>query len=174
MIVCEALKAAERGLKRLWEGYENLKKLPDSNNGTQAANTDAALNEKVTSLLAGFDEFMDDDFNTAKVMANMFELVPVINGIKDKHIAEDALSTATLAALKGKMKTFMEDIFGLMDEQESKDGKLDSVLQLLITIRKDARNKRDYITSDKIRNELATIGIQIKDEKDGNMSYTIG
>ncbi len=170
----EALKAAERGLKRLWEGYENLKKLPDSNNGTQAANTDAALNEKVTSLLAGFDEFMDDDFNTAKVMANMFELVPVINGIKDKHIAEDALSTATLAALKGKMKTFMEDIFGLMDEQESKDGKLDSVLQLLITIRKDARNKRDYITSDKIRNELATIGIQIKDEKDGNMSYTIG
>ena len=170
----EALKAAERGLKRLWEGYENLKKLPDGNNGTQAANIDAALNEKVTSLLAGFNEFMDDDFNTAKVMANMFELVPVINGIKDKHIAEDALSTATLAALKGNMKTFMEDIFGLMDEQESKDGKLDSVLQLLITIRKDARNKRDYVTSDKIRNELAAIGIQIKDEKDGNMSYTIG
>ena len=167
----EALKAAERGLKRLWEGYENLKKLPD---GNQAANTDAALNEKVTSLLTGFDEFMDDDFNTAKVMANMFELVPVINGIKDKHIAEDALSPATLAALKGKMKTYIEDVFGLMDEQESKDGKLDSVLQLLINIRKDARTKRDYVTSDKIRNELAAIGIQIKDEKDGNMSYTIG
>ncbi len=167
----EALQAAERGLKRLWEAYNTLKNL-SSVNGQQSSNNE--LDEKVNTLLQGFDEFMDDDFNTAKVLANMFELVPVINGIKDKHIAPDALSAATLAAFQQKMKTYLEDIFGLKDEQEPNDNKLDGVLQLLINIRKDARAKRDYITSDKIRNELATIGIQLKDEKDGAMSYTLG
>lgn len=170
----EALKAAERGLKRLWDSYETLKKLDTAGDGNTAADVeDAALTEKVNSLLAEFDEFMNDDFNTAKVLANMFELVPIINGIKDKHVAAGALSPAVIAALQAKMKTYLEDIFGLKDELESKDGKLDSVLQLLINIRKDARAKRDYVTSDKIRNELAAIGIQLKDEKDGNMSYSL-
>jgi len=151
-----------------------LGKLEVQSTKYEQGSEDTALNEKVNSLLAEFDEFMNDDFNTAKVLANMFELVPVINGIKDKHIAIGALNPSTLVNLKQTMKTFIEDVFGLKDEQESKDGKLDGVLQLLITIRKDARAKKDFVTSDKIRNELATIGIQIKDERDGNMSYTVG
>jgi len=170
----EALKAAERGLKRLWESYDNLKKLEIQSTSYEVnSQEDKELNEKVNTLLAEFDEFMNDDFNTAKVLASMFELVPVINGIKDKHIAVGALSVDTITTLQSKMKTYLEDVFGLKDEQESKDGKLDSVLQLLIGMRKDARSRRDYVTSDKIRNELAGIGIQIKDEKDGNMSYVV-
>jgi cysteinyl-tRNA synthetase len=164
----EALQASERGLKRLWEAYEQLGKLPL---GIEAA-TDTELDAKVNKLLNEFDEFMDDDLNTAKVLANMFELVPVINGIKDKHIGSNALSGATLGQLQQKMSLYVEEIFGLKFEKAGGD-KLDGIIQLLINIRKEARSKKDFSTSDKIRNELAALGVQLKDEKDGNMSYAL-
>ena len=163
----DALQAAEKGLKRLWEAYENLNKLQVTSNKTQ----DEELDLKVVKLVEEFEEFIKDDFNTAKVLANMFELVPVINGIKDKHIAENALSGATLQLLKDKMKIFVEDIFGLKNIQEQTDGKIDGVVQLLMDIRREARQRKDFVTSDKIRNQLASLGVQLKDEKDGSMSY---
>jgi len=163
----DALQAAEKGLKRLWEAYENLNKLQVTSNKTQ----DEELDLKVVKLVEEFEEFIKDDFNTAKVLANMFELVPVINGIKDKHIAENALSGATLQLLKDKMKIFIEDIFGLKNIQEQTDGKIDGVVQLLMDIRREARQRKDFVTSDKIRNQLASLGVQLKDEKDGSMSY---
>jgi cysteinyl-tRNA synthetase len=165
----EALQASEKGLKRLWEAYENLKKLQVAGNKVQ----DKELDEKVNKLLNELDEFMDDDFNTAKVLANMFELVPIINGIKDKHVATDALSTETIQLLQQKMKLYIEDILGLQMHIEGEDNKLEGIIQLLINMRKDARAKKDYATSDRIRNELQTLGIQLKDEKDGNISYVI-
>lgn len=165
----EALKAAEKGLKRLWEAYENLQKLGASS----AVAKDAELDTKCVKLLDEFEEFMSDDFNTAKVLANMFELVPVINGIKDKHIAADAVSGATIQLMQQQMKTYIETIFGLTNDQKEDDGKLDGVIQVLISLRKEAKGRKDYVTSDKIRNELATLGVQLKDEKDGSMSYTL-
>lgn len=165
----DALQASEKGLKRLWEAYEQLSKLT-VDSGQLAG--DKTLDEKVNKLLNEFDEFINDDLNTAKVLANMFELVPVINGIKDKHIPADALSIDTLQLLQQKMKLYVEDIFGLKMEKAGGD-KLDSIIQLLINIRKEAKAKKDFVTSDKIRNELAALGVQLKDEKDGNMSYTI-
>ena len=167
----EALKGSEKAFKRLWEAYEVLKGLPLTDYRLPLAETVEGellnVDEKVNSLLNEFDEFMDDDFNTAKVIANMFELAPIINGIKDKHIPIEALSL-----LKSKMKAYIEDIFGLKHEQEGGD-KLDSVLQLLMSLRKEAKAKKDFVTSDKIRNELLALGVQLKDEKDGGMSYSI-
>ena len=124
-------------------------------------------------LVNEFNEFMNDDINTAKVIANMFELVPVINSIKDKHIAENALSRSTFDLLKKQMQAFIIDIFGLQTSKADNNDKLDGVLQLLINIRKEAKQRKDFVTSDKIRNELAQLGVQLKDEKDGGMSYTI-
>jgi len=168
----EALKASEKGLKRLMEAYENLSKLQAAGFAQQAA--DAELEAKCLKLVDEFDEFMNDDLNTAKVLANMFELVPVINGIKDKHIATEALSAGFIEKLQAQMKVYIEDVFGLTSISAADNGKLSGVMQLLIDIRKEAKAKRDYVTSDKIRNELAALGIQLKDEKDGNISYTIG
>ena len=165
----EALKGAEKGLKRLWEAYENLQRLPFADNNEAE---DVELDEKVKTLVAAFDEFMNDDFNTAKVLANMFELVPVINGIKDKHLSASVIHRNTLQLLKEKMKIFVEDIFGLQDIHPALNGQIDGVIQLLIDIRKEAKNRKDYLTSDKIRNELAGLGILLKDEKGGNISYT--
>ena len=168
----DALQASEKALKRLWEAYEWVSSERSVVSGELAG--DKLLDAKVLKLVGEFDEFMNDDLNTAKVLANMFELVSVINAVKDKHIPAASLSTSTVGILKQQLKLFVEDIFGLKTEQAEDNGKLDGVLQLLIDIRKESKNRKDFVTSDKIRNELTTLGVQLKDEKDGGMSYTIG
>jgi cysteinyl-tRNA synthetase len=175
----EALQAAEKGLKRLWEAYELLKKFDDgsaapapSAPGAPAAPFDPALDEKVRHLLLGLDEFMNDDFNTAKVLANVFELVPVINSLKSGQIKPDALSPATIAMMKKYFTDYLEGILGLKGEFAADDHKLTGVVELLIDIRRDARTRKDYATSDKIRLQLLNLGIVLKDEKDGGISYS--
>jgi cysteinyl-tRNA synthetase len=165
----EALQAAEKGLRRLMEAYEWLKQSAMNNQPSQAK--DEPLEKKVTTLLNELDDFINDDFNTAKVMANIFELIPVINSLKDKTIAIEALDSGTFSLLKNKLKIFIEDILGLKHESAASDDKLQGVMQVLIELRKEARAKKDWATSDKIRNQLAEIGIQLKDEKSGNMSW---
>ncbi|TAG10834.1 MAG: cysteine--tRNA ligase [Sphingobacteriia bacterium] len=167
----EGLQASEKGLRRMMEAFEWLM---GENNIGSIQPTDDSLNEKVVKLVAEFDEFMNDDMNTAKVIANIFELVPIINSIKDKHIAVNALSTDTVALLKKQLQHFIVDILGLQTSKPNHDSKLEGVLQLLINIRKEAKSRKDFVTSDKIRNELLELGVQLKDEKDGEMSYTIG
>jgi cysteinyl-tRNA synthetase len=168
----EALQAAEKGLKRLLEAHEWLQETtPVQSSGSQVQNEgEENLDEKVRKLLDEFDEFLNDDFNTAKVLANMFELVPVINSLKDKTIS---LLPDTWKLLQEKMKTYVEDIFGLQSETAAEADKLKGVMQVLIELRREARAKKDWVTSDKIRNQLAAIGIQLKDEKDGNISWSI-
>lgn len=166
----EALQASEKGLKRLWDAYEVLGKLQASSDEGEAG--DAELDAKVNKLVNEFDEFMNDDFNTAKVLGSMFELVPIINSIKDGLIPVDAISASTLSLLQQKFKAYLEDVFGLKDTAAGNE-KLNDVMDLLIDIRKEAKTKRDFATSDKIRNQLAAIGINLKDEKGGEMSWDI-
>ena len=116
---------------------------------------------------------MNDDFSTAKVMANMFELVPVINSMKDKTIPVAALSKETFELLQKQMKVYIEDVLGLKSFTEADNQKLKGVMELLIDIRKEAKGKKDFATSDKIRNQLTRLGISLKDEKDGGMSWNI-
>jgi cysteinyl-tRNA synthetase len=166
----EALQASEKGLKRLWDAYTLLQKF----DAGKAQAGDAALDTKVVNLLHEFDESMNDDFNTAKVMANMFELVPVINSIKDGLIKPGALSGETIQLFKQQFKVYLEEVFGLKDPGAgNSNGTLSSVMELLIEIRKEAKSKKDFATSDKIRNQLTAMGITIKDEKDGNVSWSV-
>jgi cysteinyl-tRNA synthetase len=165
----EALQASERAFRRLWEAYEVLQKLtPATGNAA-----DAALDAKVRTWCHECADFMNDDINTAKVLANLFELAPVINGIKGGQIAGNALSGDTWALLKTTWEVYLEDVLGMQPLQTQQTGKLDQVLSLLIEIRKDAKKRKDFATSDQIRNQLAAAGIVLKDEKDGSVSYTI-
>ncbi len=166
----EALLASEKGLKRLWEAYEKLQAM---NYEPGQENPDAELEARCSKLLAEFDEFMNDDFSTAKVLANMFELAPVINSMKDKTIPVSALSKDTFEWMQSKMKIWLEDILGLKSVNEADNEKLQGVMQLLIDIRKEAKNRKDFATSDKIRNQLAAMGIALKDEKGGEMSWNV-
>jgi cysteinyl-tRNA synthetase len=169
----EALQASEKGLKRLWEAYENLGKLRDAGYGIRDSKPDAELESRITKLVSEFDEFMNDDFNTAKVMANMFELSSIINSMKDKIIPVTALSGNTFELLQKQFKIYLEDILALKGINEAGNQKLQGVMQLLIDIRKEAKNKKNFATSDKIRNQLAQLGIVLKDEKDGGMNWTV-
>jgi cysteinyl-tRNA synthetase len=200
----DALQAAEKGLKRLWEAYEILKKLagdPAAGNSTGAAPpgtsapssiaaglaattpdpaatapsstaADPALDDKVRRQLSSLDDFMNDDFNTAKVLATLFDLVPTVNSLKSGLIAQNALSPATIALVRQYFTDYLENILGLKGEFGDEDHKLTGVVDLLIDIRRDARSRKDYATSDKIRNQLQQLGIVLKDEKDGGVSYS--
>ena len=149
----EALQAAEKGLRRLMEAYEWLKKLNIEADERGIVNQQSAeLNEKVLRLVNEFDGFMNDDLSTAKLLANMFELVPIINSLKDKNVSLETLPPATLRLLQEKLKIYIEDILGLKAETLAEEDKLNAVMDVLITLRKEARAKKHWATSDKIRN----------------------
>ena len=167
----EALQAAEKGLKRIWEAFSYLRKIEIEKKDTSAIDVD--LESKVLDVLNELEKDMNDDLNTAKVLAGLFELVPVINSIKDGKINRTALSSKTLKFLQRQFTVYLVDIFGLTDESTHDDDKLTAVLQLIGEIRKDARSRKDFATSDKIRNQLLAAGIQLKDEKDGGMSWEL-
>lgn len=165
----DALLAAEKGLKRLWDAYEKLQAMRYEPREDQL---DAALDARSSKLITELDEFMNDDFGTARVLANLFELVPVINSMYDGIIPVSSLSGETFGRLKQQMKLFIEDIFGLKSVTETDNAKLKGIMELLIAIRKEAKSRKDFATSDTIRNELAKLGILVKDEKGGEMSWS--
>ena len=169
----EALQAAEKGLRRLWDAYEGLRKLEFNKVGAAAAGADAELESKIKGLLEELPVFMNDDFSTAKVLANIFELVPIINSIKDGITPVGAVSVTVLEQLLSALNLWLEQILGLRGVSEADHSKLKEVMELLIDIRKEAKGRKDFATSDAIRDRLAAMGIQLKDEKGGGMSWTI-
>jgi cysteinyl-tRNA synthetase len=168
----EALQAAEKGLKRLMEAFEWLKG-QEINSVVLPGEPDAEADKKVNVLLDSLYGYMNDDLNSARVLATLFELVPVVNAMKDRQPDQLALSPSTLKRLQEHMKVFIEDILGLKSESAAEAEKLKGVMNVLIELRKEARARKDWVTSDKIRNQLADMGITLKDEKDGNMSWGI-
>ena len=164
----ESLQASEKGFRRIWDAFLLLGKFDAGNN---IVGTDQQLEKQCLDTLNSLDDHMNDDLNTAKVLAGLFELVPVINSIKDGLIKQDAIGSDTMQLMKNKFRVYLVDIFGFKDEQKQDDHKLASVLELIAEIRKDARAKKDFATSDKIRNQLLDAGIQLKDVKNGTVSW---
>ncbi|HEX8608792.1 MAG TPA: DALR domain-containing protein, partial [Pedobacter sp.] len=106
---------------------------------------------------------MNDDFNTPVVIAELFEAVRIINTV---HDGKATITITELEKLKKLMNDFVFNIFGLKDE-DSSNTELNSVLDLVIDIRKSAKENKDYATSDKIRVGLHAMGILLKDSKEG-------
>lgn len=158
----------------MWDAYESLKKMDLTSVGANGSTgMDEALEAKIKQLLEELPVFMSDDFSTAKVLANIFELVPIINSIKDGITPKGAVSVATLQQLAASLQLWLEEILGLRSVTEADNSKLQQVMELLIDIRKEAKGKKDFATSDKIRDRLAAVGILLKDEKGGGMSWTL-
>ncbi len=152
----EALQAAEKGYKRLMESLSVLGKLQPS----------ASSSVDIAALRAKCYDAMNDDFNTPVLVANLFEGVRIINSANDKT---ETLTADDLEALKGLMHAFIFDVLGLRDESKSVGGGeiIEGLMDLILEIRKSARENKDWNTSDKIRDELKSIGVEIKDTKDG-------
>ncbi|SFV30596.1 cysteine--tRNA ligase [Thermoflavifilum thermophilum] len=173
----EALQAAERGLQRLWEAFDILQKMaatfPDGKHQKPAADTLAPdnLEGRIHKLCMDCREAMDDDFNTARVLADLFELVPIINAAGHHQLGEQ-LSPATIQLLQHTFSLYMSEILGLQPIRKQDSRLVEALLELLIDIRREARLRKDYATSDRIRQQLQRMGIQLKDEKDGSVTYS--
>lgn len=159
----DALQAAEAGFRRLLEANKTLQALqPDKN--AQAGELDQAINTLIDQAHAE----MNDDFNTPKALARLFELAPKINGLKGGQLSIREVSADTLQRLKQTFHDFIFDIFGLKEEQEGgENGLTDGLVQLIIDIRKEARANKDWATSDQIRDTLKELGVLLKDSKEG-------
>jgi cysteinyl-tRNA synthetase len=158
----EALQAAEKGSSTCGRHIKRCKRLMPPKKEQRVTERDAVLSQTVNRLLDELPEFMNDDFSTAKVLANLFELAPIINALYDGHTPAGALSVSTLQRLQQELTHWLETVLGLQGMEEGGHDKLEHVMQLLIDIRKEARNRKDFVTSDKIRDRLSSVGIQVK------------
>ena len=160
----DALLAAEKGYRRLMEGVKVLTDLESTHKDGVAAQ-DKEINTLIDQAYAD----MADDFNTPKALSRLFELIPKINGWKDGHISLTEISKETLERLKKTFHIFLYEIFGLLDEDTSADGNgvVDGLMNLIIQLRQEAREKKDWGTSDVIRDSLKELQIQLKDGKEG-------
>lgn len=155
----EALQAAEKGLRRLITAIKALDRITPAATSTFDV---AALKQKCYDA-------MNDDFNSPIVIAELFDAVRVINSAHDKK--EETLTAEDIAALKTIMHAFVFDILGLTDDDTAGGGNnnlLDGLMQLLLSIRQDSKSKKDFATSDKIRDEISKLNIIVKDSKEGS------
>ncbi|MCX6253077.1 MAG: cysteine--tRNA ligase, partial [Bacteroidia bacterium] len=152
----EALLAAEKGLQKLMKTIETLNKLKPSANSTVDV---GKLKKKCYVAL-------DDDLNSPVLLSHLFEGVKFINSVAD---GSEKIDGAGLESLKELFNTFVFEILGLKDETTGKsDEKLTGeLINMIVDLRQDAKNRKEFEVSDKIRQELNKLGINLKDRKDG-------
>jgi cysteinyl-tRNA synthetase len=157
----DALQASEKGYNRLMEALVNLENLKT---GKSSDFNVAAWQQKCYDA-------MNDDFNTPILIAHLFDAVKHINLIKED---QETITETDRSSLEQAMKAFVYDVLGVENQTLAKDDSnaLSGVMDLLIQIRNEARANKDFATSDKIRDELGALGIQLKDGKDGT-SFSI-
>ena len=146
-----AMLASEKGFSKLMQGLSLLDSLDTAKETT------------------GFDlvewrqkcyNAMNDDFNTPVLIANLFDAVKFVQHIND---GRESISKDDLNALQTTLHSFVHDVLGLTKEEQGGDHYLEDALQLLIELRNDARKRKDFTTSDKIRDELSKAGIVLQD-----------
>ena len=152
----EALLASEKGFLKLMEAVTSLSNIE----ATEVVNDFDVIKWKSNCYAA-----MNDDFNTPILIAELFSAVKYINQIKDNKAS---INSSSLTVLTETMQQFVFDILGLKNAvSNDQNHKLGETIELLIKMRNEARALKDFALSDKIRDELIGIGIQLKDGKDG-------
>ena len=152
----EALQASEQGYARLMASIKTLDKIkPSESSGIFLNNHEKACYGA-----------MDDDFNTPILIAELFEIASIINSANDGKIS---LTENDITGLKKLMHDFVFDVLGLQSDTSNSfnDKALQGVMEIILDIRKEIKAKKDFIASDKLRDNLNKINITIKDTKDG-------
>jgi cysteinyl-tRNA synthetase len=158
----EALLAAQRGLERLLEAYTRLQRLRPS--ATSSVDL-AGLRRKCEAALC-------DDLNTPVVIAHLFDAGKTINALCD---GKGTISSADLEELKSVFRLFTEDLLGLStaaaaaasSPSDQRDEAYKKAIDLLLSVRQQAKERKDWATSDRIRNEMTALGFRVKDTRDG-------
>ena len=158
----EALTSSERGLERLMNGLRDIERI------TPAKQTDKETKTLVGSLRQKCYDAMNDDFATPLVIVNLFEGCTIINKLIDHKATIDEKD---LNELKSTMTLFTNDILGLQDDHangsDEREEAFGKVVDMVLDLRAKAKANKDWTTSDRIRDELAAAGFEIKDTKDG-------
>jgi cysteinyl-tRNA synthetase len=150
----EALQAAEKGYQRLMNSLKLISGLKTSESSSF----------ELEELKANIYEAMNDDFNTSVAIAGLFDGARIINSIND---GKDTITTSDKEQLQKLFKEIVLDVLGLKEESEGNSDKVEGLMNLILELRKDVRAKKDFAASDKIRDELLKVGIQVKDGKKG-------
>jgi len=154
----EALQAAEKGFQRLMAALEVLAKLQPGSGGQSV---------DISKLQEKCYEAMNDDFNSPILIAHLFDGVKIINSINDGKMVIDE---ANLSLLRDVYSTFVYEILGFQDEavaDNNGDDLSSQLIDTLISLRQEAKANKDFATADKIRDRLTSIGVTLKDTKDG-------
>ncbi|HPR72238.1 MAG TPA: cysteine--tRNA ligase [Bacteroidales bacterium] len=152
----EALQSAEKGLRKLMQAANTLKKIQ--------AETSSTVD--ISSLKTKCYEAMDDDLNSPVLLSHLFEGVKIINSVND---GLEKINNEDLELLKNIFQIFVFDILGLKDQTDTDvDEELtENLINIIINLRQDAKNRKEWELSDKIREDLKKTGIVLKDKKDG-------
>jgi cysteinyl-tRNA synthetase len=157
----DAIVAAEKGYNRLMEALDTAGDIKPA----------AASTLDISAWKQHCYDAMNDDFNSPILIAHLFEGVKYINLLKD---SKETLTAADLETLTRTLTNFVFDVLGLRNEAgaDTSNEKLDSVVNMLITMRNEARANKDFALSDQIRIKLADLGIELKDSREGT-TFTV-
>ncbi len=153
----EALQASEKGMQRLMEAVSQLEKILPTDQSTVDV---AALRQKCYDAL-------NDDLNSPILISHLFEGAKIVNNLIAGH---DTVTPEDLEMLQGIFSTFLFDILGMKEEKNSSGDREEAygkVVDMLLQQRMEAKARKDWATSDKIRDELAALGFEVKDTKEG-------
>ncbi len=158
----DALKSSEKGLQRLLQGIADLKRVNVSEH------CDAETERVVKSLRQQCYDAMNDDFATPQVISHLFEACTTVNKLVDH---KGTICADSLKELSDTMRLFAFDILGLREEasetSQEREQSFGKVVDMVLELRAKAKADKDWATSDKIRDELAAAGFEVKDTKDG-------
>jgi cysteinyl-tRNA synthetase len=150
----EALQAAEKGLQRLLNAYETISKLTPSEKSSF----------EIKPIEDACFAAMNDDLNTAIVVANLFDAARLINSV---HAGTETASKEGIQQLKKLFDDFLFTILGIKIESKDTSTDIEGLMELIIDIRTKAKGSKDFQTADQIRDTLTKLGIAIKDTKEG-------
>lgn len=155
----DAILAAEKGFYRLMEAVDNLK-------NTAQFTTSNTTSIDIKTWKQNCYDAMNDDFNTPILIAHLFEGVRFVNVLKEN---KETITADDLLDFSTTINAFVFDVLGLEDEKAAANNndKLEGVVEMLIQMRKQARDNKDFAMSDQIRDQLLALGIQLKDGKEG-------
>lgn len=159
----EALSASEKGYQKLMEALKTL-------NTLTVTQEDEAETTTINKLIDACYAFMDDDFNTPRTIATLFELVTKINTYNAANGAP--INTETLERLKLEFNGFIIDVLGLKTPQADNSETLDGVINMVIDIRQQAKKDKNFALADQIREDLKEAGVSLRDSREGT-TYTL-
>ena len=172
----EALQAAEKGMKKLFAAADLLHTLEVQPTSDSENSTDFALDSTIATHLDRFYRHMSDDFNTARALAELFEMASIVHALQQGQLPADQVSATGLRDLQTAFHGLLPNVLGLIPASSGagESNQLqEKLMELLIDLRSDARKRKEFALSDQIRDRLQAAGVRLKDDKSGKTFYEI-